>query len=126
MINPNKAPLNPQPLIERITGAVALLQLRLKHPTAVDAKQAAAAADEALEHLRRLDNTALRLAEALHIGMARFPHPLSVSVGLSGRDLDMLQITVMDGEHVMRTIQAKTVEGLRELLALGDLSPEAA
>lgn len=125
MINLNKAPLNPQPLVERITGAVALLQLRLKHPTAVDAKQAAAAADEALEHLRRLDNTALRLAEALHIGIARFPHPLTVSVGFAGRGQEQLQLTVMDGQHVMHMVQAKTVDGLRELLAVGYL-PEVA
>ena len=125
MINLNKAPLNPQPLVERITGAVALLQLRLKHPTAVDAKQAAAAADEALEHLRRLDNTALRLAEALHIGMVRFPYPLTVSVGFVGRDQEQLQLTVMDGQHFKHAIQAKSVDGLRAMLAVGYV-PEVA
>jgi hypothetical protein len=125
VINLNKAPLNPQPLVERITGAVALLQLRLKHPTAVDAKQAAAAADEALEHLRRLDDQALRLAEALHIGMARFPYPFTVSVGFVGRAQEQLQLTVMDGQHFKHAVQAKTVDGLREMLAVGYL-PEVA
>lgn len=124
MINLNNPPLNPMPLVERITGAVALLQLRLKHPTAVDDKQAAAA-DEALEHLRRLDDQALRLAEALHIGVARFPYPLTVSVGFVGRAQEQLQLTVMDGQHVMHMVQAKTVDGLRELLAVGYL-PEVA
>lgn len=122
----NKTSTNPLPLISDTVGAIKLLQLHLQHPSYVDTKQASKAADDALQRLFLLDDKALRLAEALHLGIARFPHPLSVSVGLSGRDLSMLQITVMDGEHVMRTIQAKTVEGLRELLALGDPSPEAA
>tara|TARA_Y100000780_G_scaffold189852_1_gene177284 strand:+ start:20 stop:400 length:381 start_codon:yes stop_codon:yes gene_type:complete len=125
VINLNKAPLNPQPLVERITGAVALLRLRLKHPTAVDAKQAAAAADEALEHLRLLDSPALQLAEALHIGTTHYPHPLTVSVGFVGREQTRLQLTVMDGPHLMICIQANTVAGLREQLAVGYV-PEVA
>jgi hypothetical protein len=125
VITVNKATPNPRPLIERVTGAIKLLQLHLQHPTAVDAKQATASAAEALEQLRLLDSPALQLAEALHIGTTHYPHPLTVSVGFVGREQTRLQLTVMDGPHLMICIQANTVAGLREQLAVGYV-PEVA
>lgn len=121
----NKTSTNPLPLISDTIGAIKLLQLHLQHPSYVDTKQATKAADDALYRLALLDDKALRLAEALHLGIARFPHPLTVSVGFVGRDQEQLQLTVMDGNHLMHTVQAKTVDGLRELLAVGYL-PEVA
>ncbi|MAC99695.1 hypothetical protein [Halopseudomonas oceani] len=111
-------PTNPAPLINHAIGAIKLLQLHLDHPTAINAREARAAGTEAVQRLQQLDDTGLRLAEALNIAASHFPYPLSVSVGMAGQRYDQLQVIVSDGNHIMHTISAKTVDGLRELLGV--------
>lgn len=101
-------------LLDTAIGALKLHALHLEHPTAVSKDTALDAGREALDHLRLIDREALQLAEAYRCVCAIVKPPLSVTVAPT--TTGMLTATIMDGPHALQTIQAKTPEGLAELV----------
>ncbi len=105
-------------LIDSAVGALKLYELQIQHPATVSTEQALAAGQEAMQRLNCIAREAMLLAEAFSAVRAVTPLHLAVMVAPGSQRNGGVIASIIDGQHILQTVYARTPEGLVEFLKL--------
>ena len=104
-------------LIDSAKGALKLCLLHMQHPSAVDAAQVQATANEAIERLNLVSNRHGLLQETYDAVRAVVPESIRVSVAPTPHAVDRVEAHLFDGKEMIRYL-GKTPQGIAEQIRL--------
>lgn len=105
-------------LIDSAKGALKLCLLHMQHPSAVDAAQVQATANEAIERLNLVSNRHGLLQETYDAVRAVVPTDLRIAVAPSNTPSYPIDVFIFKGDELIHVYSGKTPNGLAEMLRL--------